>query len=135
MRSHGSAKTNVYQRRLLIRRVRHHGWTQRQAAEALGVSVTDRGEVAGPRSDGTGRSLFPAASAAAADPSAARSGHRGAAAHARDRVADQRRVADASVDGHARVGAHRPESREAGRTDRPVQRSNGRTSATCSTSI
>jgi len=39
MRSHGSAKTNVYQRRLLIRRVRHEGWTQRQAAEALGVSV------------------------------------------------------------------------------------------------
>ena len=39
MRSHGSAKTNVYQRRLLIRRVRQHGWTQRQAAEALGVSV------------------------------------------------------------------------------------------------
>lgn len=39
MRSHGSAKTNVYQRRLLIRRVRHQGWTQRQAAEALGVSV------------------------------------------------------------------------------------------------
>jgi transposase InsO family protein len=29
----------VYQRRLLIRRVRQHGWTQRQAAEALGVSV------------------------------------------------------------------------------------------------
>jgi transposase InsO family protein len=29
----------VYQRRLLIRRVRHQGWTQRQAAEALGVSV------------------------------------------------------------------------------------------------
>lgn len=39
MRSHGSAKTNEYQRRLLIRRVRHQGWTQRQAAEALGVSV------------------------------------------------------------------------------------------------
>jgi transposase InsO family protein len=39
MRSHGSAKTNVYQRRLLIRRVRQHGWTQRHAAEALGVSV------------------------------------------------------------------------------------------------
>src|SRR5437868_6585466 len=39
MRSHGSAKTNVYQRRLLIRRVRQHGWTQRQAGEALGVSV------------------------------------------------------------------------------------------------
>ena len=39
MRSHGSAKTNVYQRRLLIRRVRHEGWTQRRAAEALGVSV------------------------------------------------------------------------------------------------
>jgi transposase InsO family protein len=39
MRSHGSAKTNVYQRRLLIRRVRQQGWTQRQAAEALGVSV------------------------------------------------------------------------------------------------
>ena len=39
MKSHGSAKTNVYQRRLLIRRVRQHGWTQRHAAEALGVSV------------------------------------------------------------------------------------------------
>src|SRR5437764_10738716 len=39
MRSHGSAKTNVYQRRLLIRRVRQQGWTQRQAAEAVGVSV------------------------------------------------------------------------------------------------
>ena len=39
MRSHGSAKTNVYQRRLLICRIRHQGWTQRQAAEALGVSV------------------------------------------------------------------------------------------------
>jgi transposase InsO family protein len=39
MTSHSSAKTNVYQRRLLIRRVRHQGWTQRQAAEALGVSV------------------------------------------------------------------------------------------------
>jgi transposase InsO family protein len=39
MRSHGSAKTNVYQRRLLIRRVRQQGWTQRQAAAALGVSV------------------------------------------------------------------------------------------------
>jgi len=39
MRVHGSAKTNVYQRRLLIRRVRQQGWTQRRAAEALGVSV------------------------------------------------------------------------------------------------
>ena len=39
MRVHGNAKTNVYQRRLLIRRVRQQGWTQRQAAEALGVSV------------------------------------------------------------------------------------------------
>src|SRR3954451_9920402 len=39
MTSHRSAKTNVYQRRLLIRRVRQQGWTQRQAAEALGVSV------------------------------------------------------------------------------------------------
>lgn len=39
MTSHRNAKTNVYQRRLLIRRVRQHGWTQRQAAEAIGVSV------------------------------------------------------------------------------------------------
>jgi transposase InsO family protein len=39
MKSHRNAKTNVYQRRLLIRRVRQQGWTQRQAAEALGVSV------------------------------------------------------------------------------------------------
>lgn len=39
MRTHRSAKTNVYQRQLLIRRVRHEGWTQRQAAQAAGVSV------------------------------------------------------------------------------------------------
>ena len=39
MRVHGNAKTNVYQRQLLIGRVRQQGWTQRQAAEALGVSV------------------------------------------------------------------------------------------------
>ena len=39
MKSHGNAKTNVYQRRLLIRRVRHQGWTQRQAAAAVGVSI------------------------------------------------------------------------------------------------
>src|SRR5579864_8989104 len=39
MKSHRNAKTNLYQRRLLIRRVRQQGWTQRQAAEAIGVSV------------------------------------------------------------------------------------------------
>ena len=39
MKTHRSAKTNVYQRQLLIRRVRQQGWTQRQAAEAAGVSV------------------------------------------------------------------------------------------------
>src|SRR3954447_6136999 len=39
MRVHGNAMTNVYQRRLLIRRVRQQGWSQRQAAEALGVSI------------------------------------------------------------------------------------------------
>jgi transposase InsO family protein len=39
MSTHRSAKTNVYQRQLLIRRVRHEGWTQRQAAVAAGVSV------------------------------------------------------------------------------------------------
>jgi transposase InsO family protein len=39
MKTHRSAKTNVYQRQLLIRRVRHQGWTQRQAAAAAGVSV------------------------------------------------------------------------------------------------
>lgn len=39
MKIHGNAKTNVYQRRLLITRVRRHGWTQRRAAEAAGVSV------------------------------------------------------------------------------------------------
>jgi transposase InsO family protein len=39
MKSHRSAKTNEYQRRLLIRRVRRHGWTHRRAAEAAGVSV------------------------------------------------------------------------------------------------
>lgn len=39
MKTHRSAKTNVYQRQLLIRRVRQQGWTPRQAAEAAGVSV------------------------------------------------------------------------------------------------
>ena len=39
MKIHRSAKTNVYQRRLLITRVRRRGWTQRRAAEAAGVSV------------------------------------------------------------------------------------------------
>src|SRR3954470_14308875 len=39
MRVHGNAKTNVYQRRLLVRRVRQQGWTQRQAAAAVGVSI------------------------------------------------------------------------------------------------
>lgn len=39
MTSHRSAKTNVYQRQMLISRVRGQGWTQRQAAEAAGVSV------------------------------------------------------------------------------------------------
>ena len=39
MKSHRNAKTNVYQRELLIERVRRQGWTQRQAAEAAGVSV------------------------------------------------------------------------------------------------
>jgi transposase InsO family protein len=39
MSSHRNAKTNVYQRQLLIQRVRHEGWTQRQAAVAAGVSV------------------------------------------------------------------------------------------------
>lgn len=39
MKVHRNAKTNVYQRQLLIRRVRQYGWTQRQAATAAGVSV------------------------------------------------------------------------------------------------
>ena len=39
MKSHRNAKTNVYQRQMLISRVRQHGWTQRQAAVAAGVSV------------------------------------------------------------------------------------------------
>ena len=39
MKTHPNAKTNVYQRRLLIRRVRQLRWTQRRAAEAVGVSV------------------------------------------------------------------------------------------------
>ncbi len=39
MNLHGNAKTNGYQRPLLIHRVRHLGWTQRQAADAVGVTV------------------------------------------------------------------------------------------------
>jgi transposase InsO family protein len=39
MKSHRNAKTNVYQRQLLIQRVRHEGWTQAAAATAAGVSV------------------------------------------------------------------------------------------------
>jgi hypothetical protein len=40
MKIHRHAKTNMYQRRLLITRVRRRGWTQRRAAEAAGVSAT-----------------------------------------------------------------------------------------------
>jgi transposase InsO family protein len=39
MKSHPNAKTNVYQRQLLLHRVRELGWTQARAAEAAGVSV------------------------------------------------------------------------------------------------
>lgn len=39
MKVHRNAKTNVYQRQLLIQRVRRDGWTQAAAAEAAGVSV------------------------------------------------------------------------------------------------
>jgi len=39
MKPHRNAKTNVYQRRLLIRRVRRQAWTQRAAAAAAGISV------------------------------------------------------------------------------------------------
>jgi transposase InsO family protein len=39
MTPHRNAKTNVYQRQLLVTRVRRLRWTQRQAAEAAGVSV------------------------------------------------------------------------------------------------
>ena len=39
MKPHRNAKTNMYQRQLLIARVRRQGWTYRRAAEAAGVSV------------------------------------------------------------------------------------------------
>jgi transposase InsO family protein len=39
MSIHRNARTNVYQRQLLIQRVRVEGWTQRQAATAAGVSI------------------------------------------------------------------------------------------------
>jgi transposase InsO family protein len=39
MRTHRNARTTLYQRQLLIDRVRRQGWTQRAAAEAAGVSV------------------------------------------------------------------------------------------------
>jgi transposase InsO family protein len=38
MSIHRNARTNVYQRQLLVQRVRVEGWTQRQAAAAAGVS-------------------------------------------------------------------------------------------------
>ena len=37
MKSHRNAKTNVYQRQLLIQRVRRDGWTQAAAAQAAGA--------------------------------------------------------------------------------------------------
>src|SRR3954452_13048338 len=55
MTSHRNAKTNVYQRQMLVQRVRRQGWTQRKAAEAAGVSVRTvakwlaRGEAVGGR--------------------------------------------------------------------------------------
>src|SRR5215207_10743977 len=60
MKAHPNAKTNVYQRRLLITRVRRHGWTQRQAAEAAGVSVRTVAKwLARPRTELADRSSRP----------------------------------------------------------------------------
>lgn len=39
MKLHGNARTCLHQRRLIVSRVRHEGWTLAQAAEAAGVSV------------------------------------------------------------------------------------------------
>src|SRR5688572_18542649 len=39
MKIHRSAKTTVYQRQLLVTRVRDEGWTQSRAAAAAGISV------------------------------------------------------------------------------------------------
>jgi transposase InsO family protein len=60
MKAHPNAKTNVYQRRLLITRVRRQGWTQRQAAEAAGVSVRTVAKwLARPRTELADRSSRP----------------------------------------------------------------------------
>jgi transposase len=60
MKVHRNAKTNVYQRQLLIRRVRHQGWTQRRAAAAAGVSIRTVAKwVARPRGELADRSSRP----------------------------------------------------------------------------
>jgi transposase InsO family protein len=59
MKTHRSAKTNVYQRRLLVDRVRQQGWTQRRAAEAAGVSVRTVAKWVGRRSELEDRSSRP----------------------------------------------------------------------------
>ena len=137
MRSHRNAKTNVYQRRLLIRRVRQQGWTQRQAAEALGVSVRTVAKWLARDRRALGRSLVPpaptAATRLAAPPEAAIVALRRTRATAWQISAALRRAA---LDGHARLGARRPESRGAGRAARRrCSATSGRTSAICSMSI
>jgi transposase InsO family protein len=59
MKTHRSAKTNVYQRQLLVQRVEQEGWTQRRAAAAAGVSVRTVAKWLGRRAELEDRSSRP----------------------------------------------------------------------------
>ena len=78
--------------------------------------------MAGPGSDGARGPIVASAPAATTRAGRPRSGHRGAASHPRDGVADQHRAARAALDGHPRVGACGFASGGVARTERPVQR-------------
>ena len=122
MRVHGNAKTNVYQRRLLIRRVRQQGWTQRQAAEALGVSVRTVAKwLARDRTALADRSSRPQRQPrrTSVTTEAAIVALRRTRATAWQISAALRRPA---LDRHARVGARRPESGGLVEPSGPVQR-------------
>ena len=123
MRVHGSAKTNVYQRRLLIRRVRQQGWTQRQAAEALGVSVRTVAKwlaavAATSWRIGSSRpQRQPRRTSGGAKPRSSRLRRTRATAW---QISARARAA--AVDGHARAGARGLNRVALARAGRPVQR-------------
>ena len=114
MKVHRNAKTNAKMRQLIA--IVPPGLDLRAIAAAAGISVRTVAKwVARVAPGDARRSIVAPASPAAATRRRARGGDRRAASHPCHRLADQRRAPDAALDGHARLGARRPQSRRAPR--------------------